>query len=102
MTCNVWRDLRKPSPGLVDHSDRGSQYCSADYRLLVKSHDFIASISGRGNCFDNALVETVFKTIRVELIWRTAFGPRDQASISPAAFEVAYLGNNREEQMALH
>ncbi len=59
-------------------------------------------LAGVATAFDNAMVETVFKTIRAELIWRTAFGPRDQASISPVAFEMAYLGNNREEQMALH
>ena len=117
-------DLRKPPPGLIHHSDRGSQYCSADYRRLVKSHGFIASMSGRGNCYDNAMVETVFKTIKSELIWRTAFATRDQASraigqyiegfynprrrhsslgyVSPAAFETAYHTSNREEQMALH
>ena len=117
-------DLRKPPPGLIHHSDRGSQYCSADYRRLVKSHGFIASMSGRGNCYDNAMVETVFKTIKSELIWRTAFATRDQASqaighyiegfynprrrhsslgyVSPAAFETAYRTSNREEQMALH
>ena len=117
-------DLRKPPPGLIHHSDRGSQYCSADYRRLVKSHGFIASMSGRGNCYDNAMVETVVKTIKSELIWRTAFVTRDQASkaigqyiegfynprrrhsslgyVSPTAFEMAYRINNRKEQMALH
>ncbi|MCL4153522.1 UNVERIFIED_CONTAM: hypothetical protein GTU68_056094 [Idotea baltica] len=117
-------DLRKPPPGLIHHSDRGSQYCSANYRRLVKSHGFVASMSGRGNCYDNAMVETVFKTIKSELIWRTAFATRGQASqaigqyiegfynprrrhsslgyVSPAAFETAYRTSNREEQMALH
>lgn len=117
-------DLRKPLPGLIHHSDRGSQYCSADYRRLVRSHGFIASMSGRGNCYDNAMVETVFKTIKSELIWRTAFATRDQASkaigqyiegfynprrrhsslgyVSPAAFETAHRTRNREEQIALH
>lgn len=117
-------DLRKPPPGLIHHSDRGSQYCSADYRRIVQSHGFIASMSGRGNCYDNAMVETVFKTIKTELIWRTAFATRDQASkaigqyiegfynprrrhsslgyVSPTAFEMACRINNREEQMALH
>jgi putative transposase len=117
-------DLRKPLPGLIHHSDRGSQYCSADYRRLVRSRGFIASMSGRGNCYDNAMVETVFKTIKSELIWRTAFATRDQAGqaigqyiegfynprrrhsslgyVSPAEFELTYRINNREEQMALH
>ena len=42
--------LRQPSPGLIHHSDRGSQYCSDDYRRMLKSHGFVASMSGRGNC----------------------------------------------------
>ncbi len=117
-------DLRKPPPGLIHHSDRGSQYCSADYRRLLKSYRFIASMSGRGNCYDNAMVETVFKTIKAELIWRTAFATRDQASkaigqyiegfynprrrhsslgyVSPAKFETAHRTRNRQEQIALH
>lgn len=116
-------DLRKPPPGLIHHSDRGSQYCSADYRRLLKSHGFFASMSGRGNCYDNAMVETVFKTIKSELIWRTAFATRDQASkaigqyiegfynprrrhsrlgyVSPAVFEMKYRTTKQEEQMAL-
>jgi len=117
-------DLRRPPPGLIHHSDRGSQYCSADYRQLVKSQGFVASMSGRGNCYDNAMVETVFKTIKSELIWRTAFATRDQANkaigqyiegfynprrrhsslgyVSPAAFETAHRTSKRQERMALH
>ena len=72
--------LRRPPPGLIHHSDRGSQYCSADYRRMLRDHRFVASMSERGNCYDNAMVETVFKTIKAELIWRTAFATRDQAS----------------------
>ena len=116
--------LRQPPPGLIHHSDRRSQYCSADYRRLVRDHGFIASMSGRGNCYDNAMVETVFKTIKSELIWRTAFTTRKQAAnaigqyiegfynprrrhsslgyISPAAFEATHRTRNREEQLALH
>ena len=116
--------LRRPPPGLIHHSDRGSQYCSDDYRRLVAASGFIASMSGRGNCYDNAMVETVFKTIKTELVWRTAFASREQASKaiglyiegfynprrrhsslgykSPAAFETAFQANARTEQMALH
>jgi transposase InsO family protein len=50
------------------------------WRQLLRDHGFVASMSGRGNCYDNAMVETVFKTIKSELIWRTAFATRDQAS----------------------
>jgi putative transposase len=116
--------LRRPAPGLIHHSDRGSQYCSGDYRRLVEASGFIASMSGRGNCYDNAMVETVFKTIKSELVWRTAFASREQASKviglyiegfynprrrhsslgykSPAAFETAFQAKARTEQIALY
>lgn len=71
--------LRQPSPGVIHHSDRGSQYCSGDYQRLLKQHGFLPSMSGKGNCYDNAMVETVFKTIKSELIWRTSFVSRRQA-----------------------
>ena len=72
--------LRQPEPGLVHHSDRGSQYCSDDYRRLLTAHGITPSMSGKGNCYDNAMVETVFKTIKSELVWRTAFQTRDAAT----------------------
>jgi len=71
--------LRSPLPGLIRHTDRGSQYCSHDYQRLLKAHDIIPSMSGKGNCYDNAMVETVFKTIKNELIWRTIFQTRSAA-----------------------
>ena len=116
--------LRKPLPGLIHHSDRGSQYCSHDYHRLVSDHGLIASMSGSGNCYDNAMVETVFKTIKTELIWRTSYTSRWQATkaigsyiegfynprrrhsslgyTSPAAFEQAFHATIRQEQPALH
>ena len=71
--------LRQPAPGVIHHSDRGSQYCSVDYQKLLQDHGFVPSMSGKGNCYDNAMVETVFKTIKSELIWRTSFASRWQA-----------------------
>jgi putative transposase len=74
--------LRCPSPGLIQHTDRGSQYCSHDYQRLLKAHGIIASMSGKGNCYDNAMVETVFKTIKSELVWRTIFQTRAAAELA--------------------
>jgi len=71
--------LRNPPAGLIHHSDRGSQYCSDDYRRELRNHGFIASMSGKGNCYDNAMVETVFKTIKAELVWTTIFQTRHAA-----------------------
>jgi putative transposase len=71
--------LRQPPPGVIHHSDRGSQYCSNDYRKLLKDHGFLASMSGKGNCYDNAAVETFFKSLKAELIWREQYETRQQA-----------------------
>ena len=57
-----------------------AQYCSCDYQRLLKAYDITASMSGKGNCYDNAMVETVFKTIKSEMIWRTSFQTRQQAT----------------------
>ena len=117
-------NLRRPPRGLIHHSDRGSQYCSEDYRRLLSDHGFVASMSGRGNCYDNAMVETVFKTLKSELIWRTAFATRAEASraighyidgfynprrrhsslgyVSPVTFEATFRAGQNEQRMALH
>jgi putative transposase len=116
--------LRRPPPGVIHHSGRGSQYCSDDYRKLLMRRGFVASMSGKGNCYDNAMVETVFKTLKSELIWRTAFTSRAIAAkaigeyiegfynpnrrhsslgyVSPATFETAFKATTRHEQIALH
>jgi putative transposase len=71
--------IRRPKPGLIHHSDRGSQYCSDEYQKILKSHGMEISMSGKGNCYDNSMVETFFKTLKSELIWRTVFLSRWQA-----------------------
>jgi transposase InsO family protein len=60
--------LRRPPPGLVHHSDRGSPYASDEYRTALHEHGFIASMSRRGDCWDNAVAESFFATLRVELV----------------------------------
>lgn len=69
------RDARHPAPGLIHHSDRGSQYCAKAYRAELKAHGMIASMSAKGDCYDNAVVESFFATLEFELImqndWRT-------------------------------
>ncbi len=72
--------LRNPSPGLIHHSDRGSQYCSYEYQKKLKYHGMRGSMSGKGNCYDNSVAESFFKTIKVELVWQTSFQTREQAT----------------------
>ena len=70
---------RNAQPGLVHHSDRGSQYCSVDYQAELRKCGILISMSGKGTCYDNAMVETFFKTIKSELIWPVAWKTRNQA-----------------------
>ena len=77
---------RHPPSGLIHHSDRGSQYCSIDYQAVLKKHGLLISMSGKGNCYDNAVVETFFKTIKSELIWPVAWQTRGQAENAVARY----------------
>ncbi|NGM47570.1 DDE-type integrase/transposase/recombinase [Rhodobacter sp. SGA-6-6] len=77
---------RNLAPGLVHHSDRGSQYCSVDYQVLLRKRGILISMSGKGNCYDNSMVETFFKTIKSELIWPVARQSRDQAKNAIARY----------------
>ena len=71
--------LRRPKPGLLHHSDRGRQYCTTEDQMERKQHGIKISMSGKGNCYDNAPGETFFKTLKAELVWRTRFETRLQA-----------------------
>lgn len=70
---------RNPSKGLIYHSDRGSQYASHDFKLLLTQHEFIGSMSRKGNCWDNAVAESFFHTLKVEFIYRLKFKTREEA-----------------------
>jgi len=61
---------RKPHPGLIHHSDRGSQYCASEYQKLLKLFNIIPSMSRKGNCYDNAPMESFFGTLKNELIYQ--------------------------------
>ena len=92
--------MRRPSSGLIHHSDRGSQYCSDDYQRLLKAHDIVPSMSGKGNCYDNAMVETVFKTIKSEMIWRSSFQTRLAAELALGRYIDGFY-NSRRRHSAL-
>jgi putative transposase len=74
--------LRRPPKDCIHHSDRGSQYCSHEYQSRLRKHGFKVSMSGKGNCYDNAAMETFFKTIKAELIWRNTWYTRRQAELA--------------------
>ena len=74
-----WR--RRPNAGLLMHSDRGSQYASNEYRKLLKQFHMTQSMSRKGNCWDNAPMESFFKTLKVERTNRLQYTSRDQARL---------------------
>lgn len=78
--------IRRPPEGLIHHSDRGSQYCSIDYQSALRRRGIRISMSGKGNCYDNAMVETFFKTLKSELVWRTTFHTRAEAEQAIARY----------------
>ena len=63
---------RKPEPGLIHHSDRGTQYACTEYRQLLKTNGILSSMSRSGNCLDNAVAERFFRTLKTECLanWR--------------------------------
>jgi len=79
---NMAITLRRPPKGCIHHSDRGSQYCSHDYQKILRQNGFKVSMSGKGNCYDNAAMETFFKTIKAELLWRHSWQTRRAAEIA--------------------
>jgi putative transposase len=73
------RSSAQATRGFLFHSDRGSQYSAYDYQKKLQAYGLRPSMSGKGNCYDNASVETFFKTIKAELIWRQSWPTRRQA-----------------------
>ena len=71
---------RKPKAGLRHHSDRGSQYAATAYQQLLTTHGMTGSMSRRGNCWDNACVESFFGTLKRELIYHRQYRTRDEAT----------------------
>ena len=70
---------RRPAAGLVHHSDRGSPYASADYRAVLRYYGVVASMSRKGDCWDNAVAESFFATIRAELVDHELYPTRPAA-----------------------
>jgi putative transposase len=85
--------LRRPGPGLIHHSDQGVQYACGDFQRLLAGHQMVPSMSRRGNPYDNAVAESFFRTLKVELIYRRRF--RTRAEAKAAIVEYIELFYNR-------
>ena len=73
----IWR--RRPQAGLVFHTDRGSQYCSHDFQKSLKAHSMISSMSRKGDCWDNSVVESFFGSLKTERVFDSRYETREQA-----------------------
>jgi transposase InsO family protein len=85
---------RRPPPGLIHHSDRGSQYASNDYQEALKQQAMVCSMSRKGNCWDNAVAESFFHTLKVELVHDERFKTRREAMA--AVFEYMEVFYDRQ------
>jgi transposase InsO family protein len=86
---------RKPARGLLHHSDRGVQYASADYRGALAAHGLIASMSRKGNCYDNAAMEAFWSTLKNELVHRRHFATRAEARTAIFDYIEAFYNRTR-------
>lgn len=84
---------RAPSPGLLHHSDRGSQYTSSQYQERLKKHNLSVSMSRKGDCWDNAVVESFFATLKVEL--GDSFSSRKAAHLALADYIEVFYNRKR-------
>jgi len=91
---NMAIDRRSPSAGMIHHSDRGVQYAAGAFQGLLDQHGIVCSMSGKGNCYDNAVKESFFHTLKTELCEHEHYRTREQARAS--VFEYIEVFYNRQ------
>ena len=89
----IWR--RRPDPGLIFHSDRGSQYCSTDFQKMLKSHGMVSSMSRKGNCWDNAVAESFFGSLKTERVFFSNYMTREEARRDIVDYIEMFYNSNR-------
>lgn len=88
---------RNPRPGLIVHSDQGTQYASSAHQALLKKHGLVGSMSRKGNCWDNAVIERFFLNLKMERVWQ-----RDYANHNEAINDVSDYIVNFYNSVRLH
>lgn len=91
-------ERKKPAQGLIHHSDRGSQYCSNTYQKLLKSYRMTASMSRKGNCWDNAPMESFFASLKTECIYQQRLKTREQTKALIFDYIEVFYNNLRRHQ----
>jgi transposase InsO family protein len=86
---------RQPDPGLIHHSDRGSQYASHTYQRLLATHELIPSMSRKGDCLDNAVVERFFGTLKRERTYLQSYTTRQQAKLDIFTYIETFYNRKR-------
>jgi putative transposase len=86
---------RRPGAGLIHHSDRGSQYAAGDYRDILQAAAIVRSMSRKGNCWDNAPMESFFGTLKTELVHHSEYPNRDAARRDLFAYVEGYYNRQR-------
>lgn len=81
---------RQPLPGLIVHSDQGSQYASAEHTKLLHRHGLVASMSRKGNCWDNAVMERFFLNLKMERVWHRDYANHAEARLDVADYIVSF------------
>jgi putative transposase len=84
-----------PAPGLVHHSDRGSQYASGDYQTALGENQMVCSMSRRGNCWDNAVAESFFGHLKEELIYRQSWPTKASARAAVIDYIMGFYNSHR-------
>jgi putative transposase len=87
---------RRPAPGVLHHTDRGSQYAAGDYRALLEAYGMVCSMSRVGDCWDNAVAESFFATLKRELVEDADWATREAARL--AVFEYIEVWYNRQRR----
>jgi putative transposase len=98
----IWRAVRskRPAPGLIHHSDRGTQYCADDYRKLVAQFGMQASMSRKGNCYDNEPVESFWGSLKNEMIHHQRYVTRANAEAAIKGYiEIFYNRQRRHSRL---
>ncbi len=91
---------KRPQPGLIHHSDRGSQYCAQDYQNQLQQFGLIPSMSRRGNCYDNAPMESFWGTLKNELVHHRRYDTRAQTRQEIAKYiELFYNRQRRHSRL---
>lgn len=86
---------RRPAPGLIVHSDRGSQYASALYQALLTKQGFVCSMSRKGNCWDNAVAERFFLNLKMERVWQRSYANQAEARLDIISYIVGFYNSER-------